>query len=343
MSCINRKETTLSLDYITPDSIWAVSPWTWLLHWSEPLDWSVASSKTLRWSGTKHCDGTDLDTVLIVGWPESAEPGEWKITELLLNPLPDESRYLELQNTSEKWLNVGDLRVVSVDPVTRTDLSYRILAEPGVCIAPKSCIVLSESWVRMASDFSELDSFRFYQSAAALPWNDDLAVGRIEDENGQPLIAFHAEKSDHFLGLIRAEGHSLVPVYEHETETDQLEWTSHAPGSGSPGIAQTFAAIPNANGRWSMRNNRCRWGAPAVVEYHDLAQPVLAECWISTPSGQRILQLMHQGLLDSSGLLVWDGRMSNGFLAPDGTYLMCVRGVDAKNRSFAKSWGIQVR
>ncbi|MEY4865390.1 MAG: hypothetical protein RLZZ114_819 [Bacteroidota bacterium] len=343
MSCINRKETTLSIDSITPDSIWAVSPWTWLLRWEENLDWSGAHSKSLRWSGTKHCDGTDLDTVLIVGWPESAEPGEWKITELLLNPLPGESRYLELQNTSEKWLNVGDLRVVSVDPVTRTDLSYRILAEPGVCIAPKSCIVLSESWVRMASDFSELDSFRFYKSAAALPWNDDLAVGRIEDENGQPLIAFHAEKSDHFLGLMSSEGHSLVPVYEHQTETAQLEWTSHAPGSGSPGISQPFVAIPNANGRWSVRNNRCRWGAPAVVEYHDLAQPVLAECWISTPSGQRILQLMHQELLDSSGLLVWDGRMSNGFLAPDGTYLMCVRGVDAKNRSFAKSWGIQVR
>lgn len=343
MSCINRKEISLSLDSITPDSIWAVSPWTWLLHWEELLDWSGAPSKSLRWSGTKHCDGTDLDTVLVVGWPESAEPGDWKITELLLNPLPGESRYVELQNTSEKWLNAGDLRVVSVDPVTRTDLSFRILTEPGVSIAPKSCIALSESWARMASDFSELDSFRFHQSAAELPWNDDLAVGRIEDADGQTMIEFHASKSHHFLGLIRTEGHSLVPALQHETETAQIEWTSHAPGSGSPGMVPASVAISNANGQWRMRNNRCRWGAPAVVEYHDLAQPVLAECWISTPSGQRILQLLPRGLLDSNGLLVWDGRMSNGLRAPDGTYLMCVRGVDAKNHSFAKSWGIQVR
>ena len=250
---------------------------------------------------------------------------------------------MEFQNTSEKWLNAGDLRVVSVDPVTRTDLSFRILTEPGVCIAPKSCIALSESWARMASDFSELDSFRFHQSAAALPWNDDLAVGRIEDAEGQTLMEFHADKSDHFLGLLSVEGHSLVPVYEHESEKGQLEWTSHAPGRGSPGMVPASVAIPNANGHWAMRNNRCRWGAPAVVEYHNLAQPALAECWISTPSGQRILQLMNRGLLDSNGLLVWDGRMSNGLQAPDGTYLMCVRGVDAKNRSFAKSWGIQVR
>lgn len=343
MNCINRIETRLSLDSITPDSIWAVSPWTWLLHWEELLDWSGAPSKSLRWSGTKHCDGTDLDTVLVVGWPESAEPGDWKITELLLNPLPGESRYVELHNTSDKWLNVGDLRVVSVDPITRVDLSYRILTKPGVCIAPKSCIALSESWARKASDFSDLDSFRFHQSAAAMPWNDDLAIGRIEDADGQTLIEFHADKSNHFLGLLSTEGHSLVPVYQDEPESTQYVWTSHAPGIGSPGLVPTIVAIPNENGRWRMRNNRCRWGAPAAVEYHDLAQPVIAECWISTPSGQRILQLMHRGLLDSSGLLIWDGRMSNGLQAPDGTYLMCVRGVDAKNRLFAKSWGIQVQ
>jgi hypothetical protein len=238
---------------------------------------------------------------------------------------------------------VGDLRVVSVDPITRVDLSYRILTKPGVCIGPKSCIALSESWVRKASDFSDLDSFRFHQSAAAMPWNDDLAIGRIEDADGQTLIEFHADKSNHFLGLLSTEGHSLVPVYQDEPDSTQFVWTSHAPGIGSPGLVPTIVAIPNENGRWRMRNNRCRWGAPAAVEYHDLAQPVIAECWISTPSGQRILQLMHRGLLDSSGLLVWDGRMSNGLQAPDGTYLMCVWGVDAKNRSFAKSWGIQVQ
>lgn len=342
MSCINRKETRLSLDSLPPDSIWAVSPWTWLLHWEEFLDWSGASSKFLRWGGTKHCDGTNLDTVLIVGWPESAEPGDWKITELLLNPLPGETRFVELQNASKKWLNAGDLRMVSTDPVTRVDLSYRILTEPGVCVAPKSCIALSESWVRMASDFSELDSFRFHLSAS-LPWNDDLAVGRIEDADGQTLMEFRANKSNHFVGLMSSEGHSLVPVLLHETETAQIEWTSHAPGRGSPGVVQSFVVNPNVNDGWSIRNYRCRWGAPAVVEYQDLAEPVLAECWISTPSGQRILQLLHQELLGSSGLLVWDGRMSTGFQAPDGTYLMCVRGVDAKNRSFAKSWGIQVR
>lgn len=343
MNCVNRKLVTLSLDSTISDSIWATSPTSWIVHWSIPLDWTNTHSKWLIFNNIKHCDGTDLDTILEIGWPKSAVPGDWQISELLLNPLPGESRYVELLNTSDKWLNLGDLRMISVDPITQGELAYRVLAEPGVCVAPKSCVAISESWIHPTSRFLELDSFRLYQSPTTLPWNDDLAVGRMVDADGRLLVTFNANKSDHHLGLVRTEGHSLVPIYNHEHDTALFEWTSHSPGVGSPGIVPYFEVNPNPILHWQIRNNRCRWGSPAVVEYHNLAEPVLAECWISTLSGHRIVQIMARELVGRSGLFVWDGQMANGLLAPNGTYLMCVRGVDAKNRAFAKSWGIQVQ
>jgi len=341
MACLSGETNPMVLNEVAADSLWAVSPSTWNVYW-KTIALEPHNVYALDLNNLKHADQTPLDTVLAVGAPKAAEPGDWMVTEIVLNPLPGEPRFIELHNRSSHWLDAGELRWSRRDPTSGSETVFQSLAPSGLCVGPGKSIALAESWGRWLSNYPQHDSSVCKNSPGSLLWFDDQAYGRLEDSRGQLLLPLRVRKENHYPGLPDEEGHSLVPLFDFTHIQDSLQWTSHAPNRGSPGIPSEFAPVLTRHATWTLTQRICSAGAPAVVVYQGLAAPAVASVWVSALDGSPLVTLAKEKTLGSHGTILWDGRGPWGNLVPPGVYLLWIQGVNAKNLMFTKSWAIRV-
>jgi hypothetical protein len=341
MACLSGNTISIDLNEVAADSLWAVSPSTWNVFWENN---ALEHHKiyALDINNLEHADRTPLDTVLAVGAPKAAVPGDWMVTEIVLNPLPGEPRFIELHNRTSHWLDAGELRWSQIDPNTGSETAFQSLAPSGLCVGPGKSIALAESWGKWLSGYPKHDSLVCKNSLGAFMWYDDHAIGRLEDSRGQLLLPLRVRKENHFPGLPDEEGHSLVPLFDFTRIQDSLHWTSHAPNRGSPGIPSEFAPVLTSNATWTLAQRICTAGAPAVVVYQGLEAPVVASVWVSALDGSPLVTLAKEKTLGAQGTIHWDGRGPWENLVPPGVYLLWIQGVNAKNRMFTKSWAIRV-
>lgn len=341
MACLSGTSFSVELNGLVADSLWAVGPTTWIARWSPfPLDPNRVYPLDLR--SLSHADHTPVDTLVAIGIPQKASPGDWLVSEILLNPLPGNPRFIELYNRSNHWLDVGDLRWTRLDPVTKSEMGFQTLAPGGLCVGPGKSIALAESWSEWIAEYPKHDSLVCKKSAGTMMWVDELAFGRLEDDRGNLLLPINTRKEDHFPGLQSDEGQSLVPLFDFSALADTLAWTSHAPNHGSPGVFEGFPKRTLPDARWNLIQRSCTLGAPAIVSYQGLASPAVASIWVTALDGSPLVMLAKEIVLGESGMLYWDGRGPWNNLVPSGVYLLWIQGVNAKNRSFTKSWAIRV-
>ena len=341
MACLSGETTPIVLNEEAADSLWAVSPSTWNVYWKnnalEPHKVYALDLKIFE-----HADRTLLDTVLAVGAAQAAVPGDWMVTEILLNPLPGEPRFIELHNRTSHWLDAGELRWSRIDPTTGSETAFQSLAPSGLCVGPGKSIALAETWGKWLSNYPQHDSLVCKNSPGAFMWYDEHAIGRLEDSRGQLLLPLRVRKENHFPGLPDEEGQSLVPLFDFTQIQDSLQWTSHAPNRGSPGIPSEFSPVLTSNATWTLVQRICSEGAPAVVVYQGLAAPAVASVWVSALDGSPLVTLAKEKMLGAHGTILWDGKGPWDNLVPPGVYLLWIQGVNAKNRMFTKSWAIRV-
>lgn len=283
-----------------------------------PIDQQL---KALKISGMISCSGAVLaDTILWLAWPEQADAGDWRITEVCFQPKSNQAAYVELYNASTKLLSLDELLL------TNHAIGQGIPLATGIqIIEPGAWICLSRSVTGVKNDYPVHG--KYFQELSRWP-SMPQAGGelRIYRKDGLLIDQMYYEPGMHHQLLQQTKGISLELV---QTK-GKPKWHSAAnPPGGTPALPNSQQQIQSAS------SNKIFTFEPRIFSPNqDGRDDLLGICWQEQPAagllniqifnmqGQLVRHLVNQAVAASSDCVYWDGSTDSGQIAGSGRYLV---------------------
>ena len=267
--------------------------------------------------------------------PENADTFDIIINEILFNPLPDGSDYVEIYNRSGKVIDLANMLIASFDEQTFSYSPSYYISDQSYLFTPGSFVVLSEKpeAVRLHYHVSDALEQNFIQ-LKNLPSFPD-AAGRVAllTKTGKVIDDFAYDEDMHFQLLDVTEGISLERINPDWQTNLRNNWHSAAEtaGFGTPGRVnsqfsentpvheESFALSPEI---FSPDNDGT--DDIASLSYNLSRQGFVANITVYDASGRVIHKIAQNYLLGTSGRLTWDGTRQEGTRCPPGIYLFYI-------------------
>jgi len=250
---------------------------------------------TIVISDVHDCNGNRMEEVIFeFALPEFAEPRDIVINEILFNPRPGESDFVELYNRSDKYINLKNWK-----------LTDKTITETNDIMVPDSYRVLSSSNMSMPS----------------MP--DDEGTVMITDDRDVVIDQVTYNSNMHSPILVDTEGVSLERV-----SPESNEWHSANASAGymTPGA-------PNSNLRAIAIADKAITINPEVINpsgalpfsqigYHFDHGGMVANVSVIDTEGRIIKTIAANETLAAEGSFQWDGDRNEGGLARAGYYMV---------------------
>lgn len=264
---------------------------------------------------------------LPIGQPKAIEPSDIVINEILFNPKPAGSDYIELYNRSQKVLDVSQLQIANrsssgqLANIRKTSLfpfyifpgDYLVLTEDAL-ILPKQYFVPNREAVLQVS------------SLPSMPDNE----GTVVLLNQQIVIDELKYSKDWHHPIIRdAEGVALERIDMNGPSGKKENWHSAASdvGYGTPTyknsqfvpslskaiidvLPKTFS--PDGDG----------FNDVTSIEYNTTEAGFVANVYIYDAAGRPVRHLVKNGLMATKGQWQWNGLSDNNQTLPVGPYVI---------------------
>jgi hypothetical protein len=257
-----------------------------------------------------------------------AQPGDVFINEILFNPLSGGSRFLEIINGSEKFINLNSLVIARLTSANQ-DLYATGLEEvlgPGEIAAftPNPQDILSRYVVPLPN--------KLYKSS--LPSWDDKSDNVSILVNGMVIDSLTYSSDWHHPVIADQNGVSLERVSMDVGSTISDNWHSASSLSGyatpTGENSQTLNSNPNVESPYTITNRNFSPNDDGYKDYLALqfdagAGDEIASVWIYDREGREVQQLLSNELIGTSGLVTWDGRNKDGGVSEMGIYILFVR------------------
>ena len=282
--------------------------------------------------------------------PEPPMPGDVVVNELLFDPLPYGSDFVELYNVSPKMLALGDLLLADVDatgfPLHKVRLPDRRLLYPGAfCVlTPDTAFIsgrypCSDPRVFLSSELPEMpdDSGRL------------ALLGLVGEEGGRLLETVRYEARWHSALLEEAEGVSLERRDPAVAADGRMNWASSGGfcGRSTPGLPNAAGASNGADtlsgGDWALLPELVftpdgdGWEDELRLHY-DVSgtEGLRLNVRIYDARGVWAAELVQGLFVQGSGSLYWDGALGDGAPAPPGPYILRAEAVGPSGEVWRK-------
>ncbi len=266
---------------------------------------------------------------LRVSLPEPPVPGDLVINEVLFNPYPGESDYVEIFNRSDRVFDLAGLYLgapgTGVEPVS--DL---VRVSDGQLVFPGDFVLFTANPGQVAARYFNHDQKCFVDPGRLPSLPDEEGGILILDTLLRIIDDFHYNEEMHFPLLRDPEGVSLERIHYDQPTDDPANWhsASETSGFGTPGLPNsqfvshkestdrfyvypsTFS--PDNDGRDDILNIAYRMPEPGYV----------ANIILFDARGRKIRQLAVNLLLGTEGVISWDGFLEDGSPAGMGIYLV---------------------
>lgn len=281
------------------------------------------------------CSGSPRNAgdTLRIALPQSAVPGDLVINELLFDPKPYGSDFVELYNASQKVLHTGDFILANADAAGLANEKARL---PGQrLIFPGEYLLCTPDTAFLLANYT--CPVRGALLPMALPEMPDdsgqvLLLGLLPTGDGVLLEKCRFSEDMHSLLLPDPEGVSLErrdPVRPTESP-DQWHSASAETGFATPGYRNAHqGAAPAAGSDWLwLPDGVFTPNADGHQDELTVAYQIEAAAGLSLhlrlydSKGIWLRDLASGLFLQGNGTLHWDGSLSDGRLAPEGAYLL---------------------
>lgn len=266
---------------------------------------------------------TLMDTQINIAWPASAEAGDWQVSEMLFVAISDNATFVEIQNVSNKILNLADLQLAN--PGSSGADNAINLSDKNRLVFPMQRLVLTRNMAGVQADYPIHGTFfQEVKSWPSMPQaGGSLALYR---KDGLELCRWNYHPDDHFALLQQTRGVSL----ERINTADEVVWHSAAvPPGATPGLPnsqqvrtgvvtkETFALStqrfsPNADGLDDLVN----------ICWREQAEGGMLNVQVYDVQGHRLRQLTNQQLMATEACVFWDGLDDFGRRCATGRYLI---------------------
>lgn len=267
-----------------------------------------------------------------VGLPQKPERGDVLANEVLCNPLPYGSRFVEFVNGSNKIISLEKCYLANFNNGADVQpLQLRRLFFPG------EFLVFTSNPSDIASKFDSINSNQLILLSGPSYSDDADNLTFYWTDNGQTVILDSLNYSDDWhnalLSVGDREGVSLERIRLDQPTNSSNNWTSASPlrtrGSGTPTLPNSqqrnqLAALPNLI---SLPNPRLSPDGDGYEDFLEIFYTIpdagyAATVTVYDSDGAVVKHLSRQDLIGTSGALRWDGDSDEGSKVRPGIYIL---------------------
>lgn len=266
--------------------------------------------------------------------PESAVVGDILLNEILFNPKSGGVDFVEVYNTSEKFLSLKKWSLANVDNEVAVDLH---VIQGSLVIAPKSFLVFTPDPTILKSHYSKTIDAACV--TATLPsMNDDEGSIALVDSLSNVMDFFLYQNDYHVAFLKDDEGVSLERVSLTSTTNNANNWRSASQHENfaTPGYknsASTDGKVP-VNGEVQVDPEIFSPQSPpadfTTINYRFNQSGQVANVRILDHQGRLIKTLANNEVLGTDGFFRWDGDQDDGGRARAGYYAVWLEVFDSQ-------------
>lgn len=284
---------------------------------------------TLRIRNLTDCAGNEIDSVKatkIFALPQLAEQGDILINEILFNPRPFGSDFIEVYNNSNKYIDLRTLALANTEDGVLTNL--HALSGTDALFYPGSYLVLSEDVENIKTEYPQSSTYAFFETDIPPLGDEEGSLVLLTD--GQTVLDSLSYSSDMHSSLIKdEEGVSLERVSLSKSAQVKDNWKSGVATSNfaTPGFVNANALQQNS-GHEEVRIEpevfEPLTGQPnfASIHYNFDKPGLVANAKILDAQGRVIKGMMNNEVLASVGFFTWDGDQDDGTRARIGYYTL---------------------
>lgn len=321
-------------DDISPDSIVFSSAGHQMasLYFSEPFQQGIIYRLQ---SGCllKDCAGNPIDTSRAVRFakPDTASLYDVVINEILADPFPGGSRFIELYNRSEKVIDLGSLTISALDTSGGVLQGAVPASEEGFLLFPGDHLALCASPEKISEQYRVISPDRLVETLhfPSLETDSGLVVlARAADATVIDKVNF--DEGMHYPLLVSCEGVSLERLHPDRPSSDRTNWhsASETAGFATPGYL-------NSHGNDQGEGEGILTVEPAffspdndgkddlvTIRFEGVAPDVAVTLSVYDAMGRLVNILANNVLISSQELFSWDGTTAGHLRAATGSYVI---------------------
>lgn len=256
--------------------------------------------------------------------PEEIKPQDLVVNEILFNPYPTGTDFVEIINLSDKFIDLSSLTLGVIKAADTSWSSY--LAEDYALMAPNEYRYFTEDILAISPFYSQKNGV----NVSILPaMNDDEGHLILVNNKTEVIDEVIYYEEDHLDAINDLEGISLEKINPNIlSKTTNNNWHSAASSVGyaTPGyINSQFHGKESTSLSFSLNPTRIspnNDGIDDVLAIQINTTPGLGTITIFNLSGQVIKTIHHQIILGQANTIYWDGLDDNGQLTPVGNYII---------------------
>lgn len=277
----------------------------------------------------KDLAGNSLDTTEYTFWvPGIISSGDLIVNEVLFNPYPDGSDFVEIVNVSDKVLDISQLKIATRDE------NYAVEDEISLSeryLEPMEYLLVTEDSLNIQENYFTSNPDAFMQVYSMPSFADD--EGRVVLLSNDEIVDDFAYNEDmHFQLLADVEGVSLERINPHGETNSESNWHSAAQtvGFATPGLQNSVfndsdvdeSEISLSPKVFSPDND----GVDDRLQIHFNMQEdgFLTNIRIYNSIGIEIRRLANNLNLANEDSLFWDGLTSDQERASIGVYIVYI-------------------
>ncbi|MGV3656520.1 MAG: lamin tail domain-containing protein, partial [Chitinophagaceae bacterium] len=273
---------------------------------------------------------------LPVGQPKAIEPGDIVINEILFNPKPAGSDYIELYNRSQKVLDIGQLQTANRNSSGQLTNIRKTSLFPFY-LFPGDYLLLTEDAMILPKQYFVPNLDAVLQVSSLPPMPDDAGTIVLLN-NGQTIIdEVRYSKDWHHPAIRDAEGVALERIDVNGPSGQKENWHSAASdvGYGTPTYknSQFVPAVSKATINVLPKTfspDGDGYNDVTSIEYNTTELGFVANVYIYEAGGRQVSHMVKKGLMATQGVWQWNGLDEKAQPLPVGTYVIAAELYNSK-------------
>jgi Lamin Tail Domain/Bacterial Ig-like domain len=293
-------------------------------------DLSARQLYQLEISNLRDCNGNFIQAEfnkISFALPEAAEPGDLLINEILFNPRSGGVDFVEIINTSSRYINLKNWSLANREEEVFTNL--KLITDTDYILSPQDYLVFASDGSAIKNQYpNSIEKYLFNASLPSMS-DDEGSIAILSDER-VAIDYFMYEDGYHSPLLKDKEGVSLERISLAEPTNNPQNWKSAnaAAGYATPGYLNSNSRLENSIDENAVHIEPEIF-SPAIpgqdfaqINYRFDQSALAANIKIVDHQGRLIKEIANNETLAFEGFYRWDGDRDDGSKARMGYYFV---------------------